>query len=206
MLLPLASASSSPWLSSFFGPSFTKAGNIPPLEEVLSAVLGHGFEFPSLTESTSVTQKGAQQIHFQLPESKSPQEDSLFLSELLHCYHHIPRSYSLIFFQRKDKNFVTFKKQSLIIPQLQPGIPRGNFWMQPGHTQRFLVGRIKICICAAKMQMPLWACWEHTASSNPLNNPDVWLTGVAHFVCWAHICRSDLQDVRCLWRHQPTHI
>lgn len=32
------------------------------------------------SESPSVTQKGAQQISFQLPESKSPQEDSLFLS------------------------------------------------------------------------------------------------------------------------------
>lgn len=77
---PYASPSSSPWLSSFFGPPFTKTGNIPTLEEVLSAVLGHGFEFPLLTESPSVTQKGAQQISFQLPESKSPQEDSLFLS------------------------------------------------------------------------------------------------------------------------------
>lgn len=37
----------------FFGPPFNKTGNIPTLEEVLSAVLGHSFEFPLLTVSFS---------------------------------------------------------------------------------------------------------------------------------------------------------
>lgn len=80
------------------------------------------------SQSPSVTQNGAQQISFQLPKSSSI---LYFCQELLHCYHHVPRSYILIFFHGKrqvSQNLVTFKKQSLIISLLQPGMPRGNLY------------------------------------------------------------------------------
>lgn len=81
VLLPLASVSSSPWLSYFFWSSFhwyRQLVGIPTLEEEHSR---HSSQIPTAnSQSPSVTQKGAQQTSFQLPASKHPQEYSLFLS------------------------------------------------------------------------------------------------------------------------------
>lgn len=83
MLLPLASASSSSWLS-FLGPPFTKTGSqlvFPHWRKSTQHSSWVRFQIPiANSQSPSVTRKGAQQTSFQLPARKHAQEYSPFLS------------------------------------------------------------------------------------------------------------------------------
>lgn len=132
MLLPLASVSSSPWLSYFFffGPLFTGTSSQLVFPHWRKSTHGTVLKFPLLTASLlQLPKRELSRQVFSCQLASILRSILYFCRLLLHCCHHIPRSHNLVFFRRKrqiSQNLATFKKWPLIILQLQPGTSQGN--------------------------------------------------------------------------------